>query len=115
MFTFAERTAPTRTRDTGIISSQSLRFAIAPGGRQCSLQAHDATADSRSTKTVDIVAIAAMRVTVLGLSVVHSLQAALQHAFRMETDDAVAQPANCAVQNGHRSRWADVPVFLSEE
>ena len=35
VFRFAERTAPTRTRDTGIISSHSLRFVIAPVRRQC--------------------------------------------------------------------------------
>ena len=35
VFTFAERTAPTRTCDRGIISPPSPRFVIAPGGRQC--------------------------------------------------------------------------------
>ena len=34
-FTFAERTAPTRMCDSGIISRPSPRFIIAPGGRQC--------------------------------------------------------------------------------
>ena len=35
MFTFVERTAPTRTCDSGIISPPSLRFIIAPGGVLC--------------------------------------------------------------------------------
>ena len=79
------------------------------------LQAHDATADSRATKIVGTLTIVALRVAVVGLSVGQSLQVAYQLGFRMESEGAVAQPVNCAVQDDLRSRRADIRVSPSEE
>ena len=80
-----------------------------------SLQAHDANADSRVTKIVGIVAIATFPVVVLGLSAAQSLQVALRRALRMEPDGPMTQPANYALQDDFRSRWADVRDWTSEE
>ena len=74
-----------------------------------SLQAHNASADFLTTKILGIVAIAALCVAVMSLSVAHNLHAAFRRAFRMEPDGAVTQPANCAVQNDLLFRLADVP------
>ena len=69
-----------------------------------SLQAHNASADFRATNILDTVAIEALRVAVIRLSVARNLHAALRSAFRMEPDGTVAQTANCASQDDLRSR-----------
>ena len=70
VFTFAERTAPTPKGDRETIGLLCWDLSLHQVGVNVSLQPHDATADSRATKIVGIIAIAALRVAVVCLSVV---------------------------------------------
>ena len=67
-------------------------------GVSVSLQEHDATANSRATEIVGVVAMEAFRVPTGGSNVAQSLQEVPRRVFRPEPDAAVSVPATCAVQ-----------------
>ena len=115
VFTFAERTAPARTWDRGIISPPSPRFVIAPCGRQCFPAATQCDRLFPSNQNCEHCWHRRVGRRGCGLDCCPEPPGGTPTCLSNGTRWPCGTGANSAVQDDLHSRWADFRVCLSED